>query len=256
MTSTQDIRDLLLKRSNDSNHYVVAEEVGNATGSLQRRRIDMIVVNCYPSEGLKIEGIEIKQSKEDLKTELEHPEKHTIFFDNLDLFSLACPAGIISLNQIPKKWGVYIVKDNKLKVLRRPIPLHGDEKVSKLDKEFVIALIRKIYQKRPELDYRYKIKQEVRESILEQFSNKQKYIQENYDKINKYDDLTHKLRLYHDGDEELLDTFLEEFSKFRTYMNDKEYMIRNINLMKNSIDKSLDSLIILVQNFEGVKDEG
>ena len=63
------IRKAIRKRYNDKREYVIAEEVGLSTG-YSRRRIDMIVIDCYSSNGFKITGIEIKTSLSDLREEL------------------------------------------------------------------------------------------------------------------------------------------------------------------------------------------
>ena len=80
--TARDVRGLLRKRF-DSSRYSVMEEVGNATGSMQTRRLDMVVVSVWPSDGYTIEGIEVKVSKSDLKHELESPQKHNVFFASI-----------------------------------------------------------------------------------------------------------------------------------------------------------------------------
>lgn len=141
-----DVRSLLRGRFNDARRYAIAEEVGNATGLEQHRRLDMVIVDCYKSNRYSIEGIEIKVSKADLRRELQDSSKHNIFFPNLDFYSLAAPESIIDMDIIPPKWGVYVVKqlpndDLRLYTRRKPLSLH-DEVQSSIDRPFAASLIR------------------------------------------------------------------------------------------------------------------
>lgn len=100
------MRQLLRRRYSDTRRYAIAEEVGNKTG-YQRRRLDMVVVDVYQSNGYSLEGIEIKVSKSDLRRELQDSSKHNIFFEDLDYYSLAAPSDVIDKDIIPKHWGIY-----------------------------------------------------------------------------------------------------------------------------------------------------
>lgn len=142
---SKDIVSLLSKRFSDSRQYTFATEVGDSTGTNQTRRIDFCVMNHYVSNDFAIEGIEIKISKNDLMSEIKQPEKHNIFFENLNYFSLACPHYILdkkTIEIIPYHWGIYIVKDNVLRVKRKPIPLH-DKKIEKINKSFMASFLRR-----------------------------------------------------------------------------------------------------------------
>ena len=82
MTS-DDIRKALKNRYGDHRRFAVAEEVGLTTGG-GCRRLDMIVLDCYSSNGFRIDGFEIKVIKTDIRRELEDPENHIAFFDVID----------------------------------------------------------------------------------------------------------------------------------------------------------------------------
>lgn len=128
--------------SGSRQEWLMATEVKNGCGYSFHRSLDVVVVNTYPSKGLLFEGIEIKVSKSDLRTELQNAEKHAVFFENLDYFSLACPASILDMDIIPKKWGVYVVNDKgELRTKRKPLALH-DEARKTLTRDFTVAFIR------------------------------------------------------------------------------------------------------------------
>lgn len=150
--TARDVRELLRKRFNPR-RYSVMEEVGDATGAMQTRRLDMVVLSCWPSDGYAIEGIEIKVSKSDLKHELERPQKHNVFFGDIDFFSLAAPREIITMSLIPEKWGVYEVYKDKdgelrLKCKRRPIAL-SDEPKKSVSLPFFASIVRNLRAESP-----------------------------------------------------------------------------------------------------------
>lgn len=81
--TADDIRAALRTKYHDSRQYAIAEEVGLTTG-FSHRRLDMMALDCYNSNGFRIDGFEIKVSTSDLRRELEDPEKHVAFFDVID----------------------------------------------------------------------------------------------------------------------------------------------------------------------------
>lgn len=104
ITATE-IRALLREKYENDRQFAIAEEVGNATGLEQKRRLDMVVVDCFRSSGYSIHGFEIKVSKADLRRELQDSSKHNIFFPSIDYFSLAAPADVVDVDIVPKSWG-------------------------------------------------------------------------------------------------------------------------------------------------------
>ena len=150
--TARDVRELLRKRF-DPNRYSVMEEVCSATGDIRMRRLDMVVASSWPSDGYSIEGIEIKVSKSDLKRELENPQKHNVFFGDIDFFSLAAPREVITMSLIPEKWGVYeVFRDKegelKLKCKRRPIAL-SDEPKKGVSLPFFASIVRNLHAESP-----------------------------------------------------------------------------------------------------------
>ena len=135
---------LLRKRYADQFRYACASEVPSRTG-FGDRRFDFVVVNCWQSDGFRVDVFEIKVSKADLKHELENPDKHNWAFDDIDRYWLACPEEIVDIDIIPKKWGVIVVRNNGLVVKRKPIPLHDDKDHSRtLNRAWAISLMRAV----------------------------------------------------------------------------------------------------------------
>lgn len=154
-TSSNDItaNDILVHLNDmysDPNQYVCAAEVSPRTGAWERR-IDFLVMNCYDSEQLKIQGYEIKISKADLKRELEDPDKHAVFFDAIDFYWLIAPKQVLeNIDLIPTKWGVRAVwRDEKgnisSRTVRKPTCLHDESMYSrKIKKSFMASFCRAI----------------------------------------------------------------------------------------------------------------
>ena len=145
------IRDAIRKKFNNYRQYVVVDEVSVTTGwdgmSIPRR-IDMIVIDCFESNHYAIEGIEIKISKSDLMRELKDPEKHEVFFYNIDLYTLAAPADLLKecKSLLPDAWGMLaIYEDGTAKYLRKPKVINFTGfYTDKISKGFFASCIRRI----------------------------------------------------------------------------------------------------------------
>lgn len=138
--TAKDILSLLRQKYLDSREWVVASEVQRTTG-WSDRRYDFVAMNCWNSNFYKIEVVEIKVSKSDLRHELEEAEKHTVIFDEIDYYSLAAPAEIIDMRIIPPKWGVYAYQDGKLVTKRKPLHLHDEYKTT-VSRTFAASFMR------------------------------------------------------------------------------------------------------------------
>lgn len=106
------IQGLLHDRFNDPRRYISAKEVALTTGGATRR-IDFCVMTCYQSESFALEGIEIKVDPADLRHELQEHMKHEVFFNCFDYYSIAVSDAAYTPNKddIPKGWGIYVVKE-------------------------------------------------------------------------------------------------------------------------------------------------
>lgn len=145
-----DILSLLSERYGDPSKYACAAEVSPTTG-VWNRRIDFLAIHCWASEAFTLEGFEIKISKSDLRRELQHPDKHACFFEEIDYYWMVAPDYVLDdLDLLPKKWGVLkVVHDEDgslaLKVARKPICLHDDQiNTRKCSRPFMASLCRSI----------------------------------------------------------------------------------------------------------------
>lgn len=226
--TADEVRKALRARYGDNRRYAIAEEVGLTTGG-GCRRLDMIVMDCYHSNGFRIDGFEIKISKEDLRRELSDPEKHVAFFDVVDFYTLAIPENIrLSIDEsiIPPKWGimiVYIDVNGKLstRYKRKPLALKDESpRDRKIPRGFLASITRAIQEYQPsaaELKREYnrgfadgKIRAENRRDYLAERVRRDAKMLEDYDKLRN------RLSLYGHTIEEVVDEF-EAFRKMDTY---------------------------------------
>ena len=202
-----DVRMLLHEKYSDHRKYAYAEEVGNATGLGQKRRLDAVVVNVYRSGGYSIEGIEVKVSRADLRRELEDSSKHNIFYDSIDYYSLAAPADVIDTDIIPPKWGLYAVYDYDgelaMKTMRKPLSLH-DEQQPAINRPFFACLMRALCNQTPTATAIEAARKEGEAAAAKEYEAKiahsdQAQIDKLREELRAYEELSSQLRLWGAG---------------------------------------------------------
>lgn len=151
--TAEDILALLANRYGDSYKYAGAAEVSPGTGAANRR-IDFMVMHCWFSESFTLEAFEIKISKPDLRRELQDPDKHACFFDEIDYYWMVAPDYVLDdLELLPKKWGVMKVVTGEggnleLKIARKPLCLHYDKiHTRKCSRNFMASFVRAVQNK-------------------------------------------------------------------------------------------------------------
>lgn len=245
MITALTVRQALRQRFADPWRYAIAEEVGTTTG-VGCRRLDMIVMDCYYSNSFRIDGFEIKISTSDLRRELEDPEKHISFFDKIDYYTLAVPAGVVDplLDIIPKKWGIMIVnEDGSTRYKRKPLALEDRKNDKDVPRGFMASFVRAIQSKRPaasELQKEYERGQADGKAAAER---KSAYLSERVkrdaDKIENYDKLCRRFEIWsHDN----MDQIMNEFEAFRKL---------NIDWLRGDISKVIKKLESLNAKLEG-----
>ena len=246
--NADDIRMAIRKRFGDSERYVVAEEVGLTTG-MARRRIDMMVLDCYYSSGFRIDGFEIKISTADLRRELADPDKHVAFFGMIDFYTLAVPKGVVEPLEdiIPKTWGILIVNDDgTTRYKRKPLALEDNVKET-VPRGFFASVVRQVQRRQPskaELDAQYH--RGFDEGARREKDNRDyaaRRLDDNIEKLKDYEKLESRLRLW--GGQNI-DKVLDEFEAFRQL--DLEWSITEIGRVMNTLDKMRDLLKMRVDN--------
>ena len=213
--NAQEVYNAICQKFSDSRQYAIATEVGLTTGG-SRRRIDVVIVNCYASNNFRIDGIEIKVSKADLRRELEDPDKHVAFFDLLDYYTLACPEGIADLSLLPPRWGLLVVSDDgKAYYRRKPLALH-DSVDRTVPRGFFAGYVRAIQQYSPSAkalaaEYDRGVKDGI-EREKRHMRYQQERLSRESERLEQLDQLERRFNLWGRDYEKKLD----EFERFRS----------------------------------------
>ena len=102
--------------------WVFLPQVRSSTGSASRIA-DGMAFNMYQSTGYDIIGFEIKVSRSDWLSELKDMSKSNEIMSYCDKWYLVVPdASIVKDGELPKNWGLLVLKDGKLVQKVRPIP--------------------------------------------------------------------------------------------------------------------------------------
>lgn len=228
----------LRKRFNDKRRYAIAEEVGLTTG-YARRRLDMIVADCYNSNGYRLDGFELKVSTADLRRELADPDKHVAFFEVIDYYTLVCPPKVVEpvLDIIPKKWGILIVNDDgTTRYKRRPLALKDESpKDRRIPRGFFASFVRAIQEFKPsqqEMDAEYErgVK-DGEENQRRRDGYDMRRVQKEKDKLDEYAKLLERFSIYGDNIDEIMDEF-ESFRKLN-----KTHLMWALNSSISSLEK-------------------
>lgn len=113
---TPEVKSILRARF-CSPEWAIFFEVGDGTGSSQRRWADAVAMNMYPSRGLEIHGFEIKVSRSDWLRELKNPEKSSTVQQYCDRWWIVAPKDIIKPGELPPTWGHYDVTPGGIRQL-------------------------------------------------------------------------------------------------------------------------------------------
>lgn len=102
--------------------WVFLPQVRSSTGAADRIA-DGVAFNMYQSTGYSIVGFEIKVSRADWLSELKQMSKSNEIMKYCDKWYLVVPdAAIVKDGELPKNWGLLVLKDGKLVQKVRPVP--------------------------------------------------------------------------------------------------------------------------------------
>lgn len=130
-----------IRKTYPAPEYAVLPGVADGTGGNSRRRIDALVMNCWPSRGLTIAAIEIKVSRSDVHRELKKPAKAEAIARYCDQFWMAVgDASIVAAEELPPTWGLLVPgRGGKMVVARESAALEP----APLTREFLAAILRR-----------------------------------------------------------------------------------------------------------------
>ena len=114
-------------------------EVRNSVGyTRQVRYADALVLSVWPSRGLWIAGIEVKISRNDWLRELDNPKKSAELQRFCHYWWIAAPEGVVNADELPEKWGHYVIRGQKARASQKATLLKPDA----LTMDFVASVLR------------------------------------------------------------------------------------------------------------------
>lgn len=136
----QSIQKALAQRY-PSRRYAVMPEVGNGTGANVRRHVDLVTMGLWPSQGLLLEAIEVKTSRNDWLRELRQPLKQEqSIFRWVDRWWVAAPEGVVREDEVPPAWGLLELTARGVMRAAKEAPALQPEPMTR---DFLAALLRR-----------------------------------------------------------------------------------------------------------------
>lgn len=137
-------------------------EVPNATGLASNRRADAIAMSLWPSRGLELHCIEIKEQRGDWLRELRDPRKAESIAAYCERFYLATAAGVAQAEEIPPGWGwLELQKGGTLKQ-RKEAPAREPKAC---DRPFLASLFRSLAEGMAHFVRRDSIADQIHEAV-------------------------------------------------------------------------------------------
>jgi hypothetical protein len=102
-----------------SPEWAVLYEVRDDAGFKAHRSADVVAMNCWPSRGLRLHGLEVKSHRSDWLRELAKPEKSVAIQRFCDHWWLVTSDDkVATLDEIPERWGWLALSGKTLKTMR------------------------------------------------------------------------------------------------------------------------------------------
>lgn len=115
-------------------------EVRNAAGSQAVRSADFVILGLWPSRGLELQGVEVKSHRGDWLSELKNPAKAEAIYKFCDRWwILAMNENICKKEELPKTWGLMVVKKGSIK-FEVPVPLLSPQPA---DRSFIASMLKR-----------------------------------------------------------------------------------------------------------------
>lgn len=115
-------------------------EVCDATGFRGSRYADAVAMNCYPSRGMEIHGVEVKHYRSDWLRELKHPEKSVAVQQFCDRWWIASVPGVVKPEELPVTWGFLEISATTGKL--RQVKAAPELEAKPVTRAFVASMLR------------------------------------------------------------------------------------------------------------------
>lgn len=236
--TAKDMEGYLADRYCDSRQWVFLTQVQYSTGG-GNRIADAMAFNMYRSNGYEIIGFEIKVSRSDFLSELKDMSKSNEIMEYCDKWYLVVSdASIVKDGELPKDWGLLVLKDGKLVQKVRPVP----HKPKPMDCGFIASVLRKGADAVTSIKNQYIPRSEIKDEVEQ--ARKQGYEQGRGYNGKQTEDALKSLR------EEVLEFEKASGIKFDAWRG-KEYFKSLGMYVKVAMDLDAYSIEYGVRNIEG-----
>jgi hypothetical protein len=133
------LKDLLETRYSPP-AWALLWEVPDGTGGAKSRTADAMAMSLWPSRGLDLHGIEIKNSRGDWLREMKNPEKAETFVGFCDFWWLVTEKDVVLPEEIPPTWGLITRAGRTLRVKKEAPRLEP----APPDRPFLASIFRQI----------------------------------------------------------------------------------------------------------------
>ena len=99
--------------------YALLPQVPDATGIAQRRTIDALAMQLWPSRGLTLTAFEFKASRSDWLKELRTPDKADGITQQVHEFYVVAEPKAVDKGEVPKTWGFIERKGARLYTIKK-----------------------------------------------------------------------------------------------------------------------------------------
>lgn len=149
---TDALRCALAMKYADRARYAYLEEVANGTGMAVRGWADAVVLELWPSDGLRLLGFELKASRGDWKRELKDLRKAENIARFCDGWIVVAPPKVVQLDELPAGWGLweYHLEKETLRTVRAYAPRVQPKYIPR---QFFAALLRRAQVTLPSAEY-------------------------------------------------------------------------------------------------------
>lgn len=134
---------LALEKRYQPPEYALFFEVANGVGAHRRRYADALAMSLFPSRGLDIHGIEIKEDRADWLREKKNPHKADEIAAYCDYWWLVVSnKDVAQVDELPGPWGLLVLHGKELRAVKKAEKLQPKP----LDRPFVACILRRAYE--------------------------------------------------------------------------------------------------------------
>lgn len=108
MALTHDDLKQSISNKYPASHWILLNEVSNASGFDGTRSIDVVAFGLYSSRGYEVHAFECKAQRSDWLKELNQPDKADEFVKIVDKFWIVANKGVVNKGELPRGWGLIV----------------------------------------------------------------------------------------------------------------------------------------------------